>query len=376
MASPPAVSVRRCRPLADDVAAVARRLKQLETTIALLDRVRPLNLTHELARLTRACEAGQRPRPAFESAPAAELGHVRRELLELAKTLSAQDLEQRLLAERALELELEAALAEHVGEPVFGQLAQRRFPLPEPATGVAKLAQQFLTAHSPAKEPENSELLHDSSDARDPLSLWSELSRRLQAERFAVRIEVVVGLVSLAAVADGVVRVRAGARLTAATARRIALHEVEGHVRPRVTGQLLGGVFLAGSARASEDEEGRAILLEERAGLLGTERRHELARRYLAAESLRAGAEFWDTVTLLGQRGATLAAAIELTSRVHRGGGLGRELIYLVGYQRVATALGRRPELEQVLVSGRVALDAAEGLLKGSVELDDDRNVV
>jgi len=129
--------------------------------------------------------------------------------------------------------------------------------------------------------------LHDSSDVRDPHSLWSELSRRLQSERFAVRIEVVVGLVSLAAVADGVVRVRAGARLGASTARRIALHEVEGHVRPRVSGQLLGGVFVAGSAGASEDEEGRAILLEERAGLLDAERRRELSRRYLAAESTR-----------------------------------------------------------------------------------------
>jgi hypothetical protein len=263
-----------------------------------------------------------------------------------------------------------------VGAPDFASLARERFPLPEPADAVARLAEQFLIGHAGTKRAETDELLHDSSDARDPLSLWSELSRRLQAERFAVRIEVVVGLVSLAAVADGVVRVRAGARLSAGTARRIALHEVEGHVRPRVSGQLLGGVFVAGSARASEDEEGRAILLEERAGLLEAERRRELARRYLAAASVRGGADFWDTVTLLGQRGAALAAAIELSSRVHRGGGLGRELIYLVGYQRVAVALARRPELERVLVSGRVALGAAEALLAGSIELDDDRNVI
>jgi hypothetical protein len=55
---------------------------------------------------------------------------------------------------------------------------------------------------------------------------------------------------------------------------------------------------------------------------------------------------------------------------------LGRELIYLVGYQSVAVALARRPELERVLVSGRVALDAAEALLQGSIELDDDRNMI
>jgi hypothetical protein len=370
------VSVRRCQPLADDVAAIAGRLKQLETTIALLDRVRPLNLTSELTRLTRGLEIGQRLGPQFAYAPRPQLSELRGELLALAKALEVGDTEARLLAERAHELELEAQLAEHVGEPIFATLARQRFPRPEPSQATARLAEQFLTGGSGAESPETSQLLHDSSDARDPHSLWSELSRRLQAQHLTVRIEVVVGLVSLAAVADGVVRVRAGARLSASTARRIALHEVEGHVLPRINGQRLGGVFVAGSARASEDEEGRAILLEERAGLLDVERRRELARRFLAAESLRGGADFWDTVARLGQCGATLPSAVELASRVHRGGGLGRELIYLVGYQRVAVALAHRPELEHVLVSGRVALGAAEALLRGSIELDDDRNVV
>lgn len=368
--------LRRCRPLADGALAVARRLEHLETQIALLDRVRPSNLTHELTRLTRAFEAGRTPPPAFEYGARPALGAVRSELSSLVTALDAAEPEQRLLAERAQELELEAALGEHVGEPAFQALARQRFPLPAEPSATRKLAELFLSAPGSPNLQENAGLLHDSSDPRDPHSLWSQLTRLLDAERFAVRVEVVVGLVSLAAVANGVVRVRAGARLSEKTARRIALHEVEGHVRPRVNGQQLGGVFSAGSAHASQDEEGRAILLEERAGLLDAERRRELARRYLAVESLRGGAEFWDTVTLLGRRGATLAAAIELTSRVHRGGGLGRESIYLVGYQRVAAALAERPELEQVLRSGRVTLEGAETLLKGSVELDHDGNVV
>ncbi len=370
------MSVRRCRPLADEVAEVAGRLRQIETQVALLDRVRPLNLTSELKRLTEGCQGGQQLRPAFEYAPRVELRDLRRELSGLGRALDAQEPEQRLLAERALELELEASLAEQVAQPAFAALAGQRFPPPPEAQAVARVAEQFLTAQPDREFAGKIEVLHDSADTRDPQSLWSELSRRLQAERWPVRVEVVVGLVSLAAVADGVVRVRAGARLSQRAARRIALHEVEGHVRPRVTGQLLGGVFSAGSARASEDEEGRAILLEERAGLLDAGRRKELARRYLAASSLRQGAEFWDTVTLLGQRGATLTDAVELATRVHRGGGLGRESIYLIGYQRVATALARRPELERVLTSGRVSLSAAESLLTGSIELDDHRNVV
>jgi hypothetical protein len=358
------------------LAQVARRLKQIETRVALLDRVRPLGFSAELARLTQAFQAGQRPAPVFDYGPRAELGDVRRELEGLARALGDDAAEPRLLAERALELELEASLAEHVGQADFAELARRRFALPEEPGAARKLAEQFLTAPGTTNVAENCEVLHDSDDVRDPKSLWSEVSRRLQAERWPVRVEIVPGLVSLAAVADGVVRIRAGARLGATVTRRIALHEVEGHVRPRMLGQQLGGVFFAGSARASEDEEGRAILLEERAGLLDVERRKELARRYLAAESLRQGADFWETVTLLGQRGASLAQAIELACRVHRGGGLGREIIYLLGYQRVATALAVSPELEVVLESGRVSISAAQALLRGSIELDDHRNVI
>ncbi len=370
------MSVRRLRPLAAPVAEAAQRLKRLEANVALLDRVRPVNLTAELTRLTRAFESGQLAEPAFEYAPPVQLGPVRRELVDLAAALDPDDLEQRLLAERARELELEASLAERVGAADFAVVAERRFPLSETPDDARRLAERFLTAPQQVEPQAEAEKLHVSDDTRDAASLWSQLSRRLSAERFAVRLEIVVGLVSLAAVADGVVRVRAGARLSAKVGERISLHEVEGHVRPRVTGPALGGVFVAGTARASEDEEGRAILLEERAGLLDAERRHELGRRYLAAESLRRGATFWDTVTLLGQRGATLAGAIELAARVHRGGGLGRELIYLQGYCRVAVAFAQRPALERVLASGRVSISAALSLLAGSIELDDDRNVV
>jgi hypothetical protein len=81
------VSLRRCRPLPDDVAEAARRLQRIESRIALLDRVRPLNLTRELTRLRRAFETGQRATPAFEYAPRATLSPERRELTALAASL-------------------------------------------------------------------------------------------------------------------------------------------------------------------------------------------------------------------------------------------------------------------------------------------------
>jgi hypothetical protein len=169
---------------------------------------------------------------------------------------------------------------------------------------------------------------------------------------------------------------RPRALLSAAQARRIALHEVRGHLLPRALGRELGGVFAAGSARSSEDEEGRAILLEERSGLLDAARVAELARRYLAAASVRRGADFWQCVELVGLTGASATAAIELSLRVHRGGGLARELVYLTGYLRVAKDLVARPELERVQRSGRVSLVAAAALLTASIELDDDGDVI
>ena len=369
------MSVRRRRPLAEPAARAALELTRAESEIALLDRVRPLNWVAEQTRLTRDLGSGTTSAPAFEYGPRAQLGELRRRLGAMAGTLAQGDLESRLLAERALELELEASLVEHVATPEFAALATRRFPPPSASSGAGQMARE-LAGLAPEPASDGREPLHLSDDAHDPDSLWSQILRLLARVPAGVRVERVVGLVSLAAVAEGAVRVRAGARLSAAVARRIALHEVEGHVRPRVTGRQLGGVFLGGTAFASEDEEGRAILLEQRAGILTSTRRRELGWRFLAAESVRGHAEFWDTVELLQQTGASSGTSVELACRVHRGGGLGRELIYLAGYLRVASGLTARPELERFMSSGRASLRAAEMLLDGGVELDDDGDVI
>lgn len=356
------------------VKAAAEQLKQAETAIALLERVRPTNLAAERARLLLAFRAGERPLVQLTHAPAVELADLRRALAGIAGALDLADTEQRLLAGRAQELDVEAALAEQVGRPGFRARAASRFPLPHDDPALRTQAARFI--QSPAMGPCEPAALHLSDDQRDPHSLWSQISRLISARKLAVRVQADAGLVPLAAVADEVVRIRAGVRLSAEVGSRIALHEVEGHLLPRARGKQLAGVFLAGSAGASEDEEGRAILLEERAGLLDAARRAELGRRYLAAASVRDGAELWDTVELLGKTGAEAGACIELACRVHRGGGLGRELAYLAGYLRVAEALARAPRLERLLAGGRVSLDAASELLTDSIELDDDRDVV
>ncbi len=367
------MSLRRRRPLTGRAARAAEELQRAEARIALLDRVCPSNLVPERRRLGLALKCGERPRPSFLYEARPELGELRRHLAGLQALLSAGDggIEESLLAERAAELALEAQLAEQVGAAAFPGLAAQRFPL-DPA-----LAEQALAwLDEPIPQADELLTLHATDDAGDPCSLLSVVTRRIEAEGLGVRVELQTSLATLAAVARGVVRIRAGAWLSASATRRIALHEVDGHLLPRVSGDKLAGVFAAGSRGASDDEEGRALVLEERAGMFDASRRREIALRYRAVQSVRGGADFWQTAEMLRQHAATDDAVVELACRAHRGGGLGREGVYLGGYLRVAAALSTRPELETLMARGRLAAQAAASLLEDSVELDHDRDVI
>jgi hypothetical protein len=100
-------------------------------------------------------------------------------------------------------------------------------------------------------------------------------------------------------------------------------------------------------------------LLEERASLLGAARRTELGRRHLAALSVRRGADYVETVELLRGLGSDLESALRLSARVHRGGGLARELVYLPNLVFAKRGLADDPSLEAWVEHGRLSLSAA-----------------
>jgi hypothetical protein len=126
------------------------------------------------------------------------------------------------------------------------------------------------------------------------------------------------------------------------------------------------GLFRVGSREGADDEEGRALVLEERHGLLGHRRQVELGLRHLAALSVFEGADCVQTVCLLLEYGLELPRALGVASRVHRGGGLGREVMYLSAFQRVGRALDGEPELDDWLSSGRLSVAAARTLARAS----------
>jgi hypothetical protein len=178
-----------------------------------------------------------------------------------------------------------------------------------------------------------------------------------------VRLEIRPGLLAAAATGHGLVAIRPGLALSAAAGARITLHELLAHALPRARSfHAPISLLRAGTAGSIEGEEGRALVVESRAGHLDVARRRELALRHLAALSVRRGADFEEAYRELVRRGSEPEEAVEIAVRVHRGGGLAREVVYLPAYHEVLDAFRREPALERWFENGRVGLSAAREL--------------
>jgi hypothetical protein len=334
-------------------------LLQAERAVSLLERCRPLNAQSEHERLLASYGRGVRALPAYRYAPPSALSELERHLCETAHMLD-QDGEPvvRLYAERARELALEARLSGAVGAPEFERWAARRYP--EPQGQDAAQALSWAASWAAASDPDTDEPRHLSDDEQDPESVVSRMRALAGMERLPYRVMVSDRLSGAAAVGHEVLLVQRGLYHTAGEAERIALHEVRGHALPRHrAAREPEPLFAVASARGIDEEEGRALLLEERASLLGAARRTELGRRHLAALSVRRGADYVETVELLRGLGSDLESALRLSARVHRGGGLARELVYLPNLVFAKRGLADDPSLEAWVEHGRLSLSAA-----------------
>jgi hypothetical protein len=320
----------------------------------------PENLREELDRLHARWRLGAAA-PRFVYALPPDHAALRSALLALADNLDDLGDLGPIYAARARELEAEAALCELAGRPGLWAAARRRYALRDgfeasaDVTAAAWLEERALAPQEATTSRSDDEL--------DPASLLSRLRQELGRRRLPLRVLVSRNLASLAATGEGFVQIVAERALSRQDVERTVLHEIEGHVLPRhVAGSALLGIFALGTARGSDDQEGRALARERAAGFLDHGRRREIALRHQAARSVGDGADFVATARLLLDRGAPLPDALRIAARVHRGGGLGREAVYLPALLRVEAALAAEEGLDAVLGSGRVAVDAAAAL--------------
>lgn len=343
-------------------ARIDAALERAAAAIRLLAAVTPENVVAERARLVALAESGGTLAPAWKYRRVTT-GEARPLLDAVLRALDAVASEPlaAVYRARAEELALEAAIAEAAGTPEAGTLAQRRFAdfAPDTATRARALAEAWKMA----AESEPAERI--ASDASDERSLLSIVRREIGRRALPFRVVVHDALSSVAATGDGVVLVAKGRALSIAAAERTALHEIEGHVLPRVRAQKLAPkIFRMGTARGIDEQEGLALFLEARAGLLDGARRRDLAARAHAVHAMRGGASFHDVVaSLVRELGVSPVDAVCVAERVFRGSdgtrpGLGREGVYLESFVRVSETLEKEPDREQVLASGQVSIDA------------------
>jgi hypothetical protein len=348
--------------------AVQRLLLLASREVRLLASLTPVDAHHERDRLVRELEAGRRASPRWVYAPVSN--EDLRRALDAAERALAEQVEtplDRLYLERIRELALEAELCTAVGTPRVARLALERFA---PAgVDVARQASALCARwlDEPPGEPPAETWM---SDDADPRSLVSRMRAEVGRRHLPFTVVTQATLAPLAATGDGVILVAEGRAVSDEDATRTVLHEVEGHACPRARAEAAGLALLrAGTARGVDDQEGRALLLEERAGLLGPRRRRQLATRHRAYEAMAEGATFTEVAQqLTREHGLEPLAAILVGERVFRGGdgvraGLGRERIYLEALVRVRAGLEACPDDEALLASGQVAIDAA-GVLR------------
>lgn len=339
---------------------LVQRLLRVERRTALLFYCQPTNAASEQARIHALWRSGRPEAPRFCYRPAPELHALRDELSRLERTLAPRDPIAHLYVERIHELVLETELVEAVSTPRFAALCAKRFPAESDAVALSAAR----TAERWAKLVPEASLAATvmSDDPRHPESLLNHMRRTLSQHQLEFRLEL-RPMAPAAATGERVVYVAPGRWLTPSDASRIVEHEVFGHALPQQrAGRQSVGLFAAGSARGTDAQEGYALYRERLAGFLDDRRKRELGLRHLAALSVRNGADWVETTRLLLTLSASLDEAVALSSRVHRGGGLARELVYLVALERVENAAGEDPSCLDWLGRGRLSLEAIRAL--------------
>ncbi len=348
-----------------------RLLLEAVRSVRLLGSVVPRNAAPERSRLISAVAAGQKALPRWTYA---RTDHsMLRKTLERASARLASDAHPlaHLYAARARELEVEAALASEAGTAVLGALARSRFHSASPqAAGEATiLARKWIEeGRAPEAVPPSERRLVLTDDVA-PGSLLTRM--REEVSRLGLPFAVVVqpSLAALAATGERHILVAAGRPASGEDVERTVMHEIEAHAIPRTRASRARlAIFQIGTARGIDDQEGLALVLEERAGFLTPARKRELAARHLAVEAMDGGGTFADAVeALVGTHGLTPREAVLVSERVYRGGdgrspGLGRERIYIEAFLRVREHLRRTPTDEGVLASGQVSVEATRTL--------------
>jgi hypothetical protein len=354
----------------NDPAHAEAVLVQANGAVRVLAAASPANARAERHRLAAALARGERAIPRWEYAPPPTgLDLVARSLDAVLGHLDGATPLGALYRERAEELRIEIDMITRVGTRAFADAAQVRYGKGEDAGLVYAIE---LLASGRAEEPEAPrEWL---TDGLGPGSLVHRLREEIGRHKAPFVVRTSPGLTALAATGERHVIVAEGRRVSRDDVERTVVHEIHGHVLPRArAAREPEAIFRFGSAKGTCDQEGYALVHEERAGFLRGRRLRELALRRLAIHLAEGSAPF-DTCAraLVDTHGVSPEDAARLAERVYRGGtgegpGLVRDRPYLESWLRLRTAFAdprSGPPLEDLMSRGQISLDAARALMR------------
>ncbi len=164
----------------------------------------------------------------------------------------------------------------------------------------------------------------------------------------------IVGLI----VSEGRLNVGTDAKIPRSRAEALIQHEVGTHILTYFNGkaQPLQQLYL-GSPGYEELQEGLAVLSEWLVGGLDHDRLRILAARVIAVHHLTKGSTFAENFWRLKDKyNFPDETAWDITMRVHRGGGLTKDAVYLRGLVHLLDYLKQGNELEPLLI-GKIRQD-------------------
>jgi hypothetical protein len=340
-----------------------RVLRRLASATRILPFVTAADAGAERERLIRAAARGE-PLAAQFRLPDRALPREAWAWLDRARVLARGAPASALYEDRLDELEVELALIEALGDTKrVRALAARRFgtgservpteagprPLRDVATHLLATVDDY---DQPRTLPANAAKGRPSACA-----VMEAVARRAGLTDIEVRVE--PRLAAGAAAGERTVLL-SDRSFGVAEARRLAVHEVLGHLVAAANARAQPSRLLeAGTAGSFADQEGLAIALEERAGLLDGRRIRTLAARVLVTCWLHEGRSFSSIVQALMQvHGFPPSDAVRLSERAFRGGGVARDHAYLAGFLRVRRALDLGQASVDELRMGRASVGA------------------
>lgn len=333
-------------------------LRRLHDTARLLVGSTTHSDPRERHRLIASVTRGEHAKPRWTWRPV-EVDRAVWQYLARARQIAENTDAAELYLPRLEELETELMLLESLGRTkqvrpmaarLFGTGGERVFE--NEATTALDAAHEIL-----GEPPASEEAKSVPAASVEGLNLRDLMLAYAKHVGLHIAVRVDPHLIANAAVGERTVFI-ADRRFGAHEAQRLATHEVYGHLVSVFNGRTqLWGIFAVGTAGSYGDQEGVAILLEELAGLLGTNRRRTLAGRLLATYAMHAGVSFGDAArTLVKEHGFTPAESVVLCERAFRAGGVARDAVYLTSWLRVRRAVNQGATSLAELQLGKVSL--------------------